>query len=64
MEKDSGELFKAIWKREEYNTIEPRIKEPTFLGNSLLKDVIFAFSIHIFRDGGSVSLIKKHAEIV
>ena len=34
-----------------WNTVETRIKEATFLGNSLLKDLIFAFKIHILGMG-------------
>ena len=39
-------------------TVETRIKEPTFLGNSLLKDLIFCLYNPYIRDGKSVSLIK------
>ena len=33
------------------STVETRIKEPTYLGDSLLKDFIFAFTIHILGIG-------------
>ena len=40
------------------STIETRIKEPTFLGDSLLKALIFCLYNPHIRNGGSVSLIK------
>ena len=40
------------------STVETRIKEPTFLGDSLLKDLICCLYNPYIRDGGSVSLIK------
>ena len=39
-------------------TVETRIKEPTFLGDSLLKALIFCRYNPYIRDGGSASLIK------
>ena len=39
-------------------TEETRIKEPTFLGDSLLKALISCLYNSYIRDGGSVSLIK------
>ena len=44
-------------------TVETRIKEPTFLGDSLLKDLICCLNNPYIRDGGSVSLIEN-AQIV
>ena len=34
------------------------MKEPTFLGNSLLKDLIFCLYNPYIRDGGSVSTVE------
>ena len=39
-------------------TVETRIKEHAFLGNSLLRALIFCLYSPYIRDGGSVSLIK------
>ena len=40
------------------HTVETRIKEPTFLGNNLLKALIFCLYNPYIKDGGGVSLIK------
>ena len=40
------------------NTVETRIKEPTFLGDSLLKALIFCLYNPDIRDGGSVSTVE------
>ena len=39
-------------------TVETRIKEPTFLGDSLYKDLIVCLSNPYIRDGGSVSTVE------
>ena len=39
-------------------TVETRIKEPAFLGDSLLKALTFSLYNPYIRDGGSMSLIK------
>ena len=40
------------------STVETLIKEPTFLGNSLLKDLIFCLYNSYIRDGGSASTVE------
>ena len=40
------------------STVETRIKEPTFLGDSLLKDLILCLYDPYIRDGGSVSTVE------
>ena len=42
--------------------IETRIKEPTFLDDGLLKDLIFCLYNRYVRDGGSVSTVETRIE--
>ena len=54
-------LGKKITKQEYiiiWTTVETRIKEPIFLGDSLLKDLFFCLYNPYIRDGGSVILTK------
>ena len=45
-------------------TVETRIKEPTFLGNSLLKDLLVCLYNPYIRHGGSASLAKTWKDCI
>ena len=57
--KFNADYEQLVWQNfDNCDTIETRIEEPTFLGDSLLKALIFCLYSPYIRDGESVTTVE------